>query len=76
MKSYPDRPGDQAGNGGIRGPGVANVISVIALILRFPYRKGMTNRKGGPCRGGIGSSFIRHASITCGCLSDASASST
>ena len=21
----------------------------------------MTNRKGGPCRGGIGSSFIRHA---------------
>jgi len=26
----------QAGNGGIRGPGVLNVISVIAFTLRFP----------------------------------------
>ena len=65
----------QAGKGGIRRPGVANSISVIALILRFPYRKGTINRSGAPCRGGIGASFIIHASITCGCRSVATGSS-
>ena len=80
MREQPERSpvpscGRSAGNGGMRGPGVENVISVIALTLRFPYRKGMTNRNGAPCRGGIGSSFISHASITCGCLKVDSGSS-
>ena len=65
----------QADNGGIHKPGVANIVSVIPLLLRFPYRKATINRSGAPCRGGIGSSFIIHASITCGCRSVATGSS-
>ena len=59
------RPGvRQAGNGGMGRPGVANTISVMALMLRLPYRKGTMRRRGAPCRGGIGASFISQASMT------------
>ena len=42
-------------------PGVAKIISVIALMLRFPYRNGTIRRRGAPLFGGIGASFISHA---------------
>src|SRR5215831_523260 len=45
----------QAGNGGMGKLGVPNTISVIALTLRLPYRKGMMRRRGAPCFGGIAS---------------------
>ena len=51
-------------------------ISVIAFRFRAPYRNGMMRRRGAPCSGGIGSSFMSHASITWGCMSVATASST
>jgi len=60
----PDAFKRQAGNGGIGRLGVANTISVIALMLRLPYRNGMINLSGAPCRGGIGASFISQASMT------------
>ena len=37
------------------------IISVIALMLRFPYRKGTISRSDAPLFGGIGASFISHA---------------
>ena len=47
----------------------------IAGATAFGFRTVWINRSGAPCRGGIGSSFIIHASITCGCRSVATGSS-
>jgi hypothetical protein len=75
MNAFKDSIVSQAGKGGIGRLGVPNTISVIALMLRFPYRNGMMRRRGAPCLGGIGASFTSQASITCGFLSVATASS-
>jgi hypothetical protein len=61
--------GFQPACGGSGRAGDENVNSLMALMLRAPYRKGTMRRRGAPCRAGIGSSFIIHASITCGCRS-------
>ena len=54
----------QPGSWSAGSPGVENVISVIALMLRLPYRNGMISRSGAPWCGEMGSSFISQASST------------